>query len=132
MSKLASHSIITMTFPPITIAFSLLQLLVFGDSDQFMLTMSKSAFLPIIAVAQFWECFAEFSFMLERIGFADCEITIPLFWAITICASILDISILEFWHWFSLVFKYYIGNLSLASLYNMKRWFSNIPLNSIS
>ena len=50
MSKLASNTIITVSFSPKSIAFSFFKMLIDGQSDKFILTVCKSTLVSIVAI----------------------------------------------------------------------------------
>lgn len=115
MAKLAPYSIVTVAFPPVPIALLLPQVLVYRQSDEFVLPVRESALLPIIAVSQLRVCFAELSFMLEGVCFAVHHFLVPFFRTVTLCGCHLDVFFPVAKHFLSMFLNYtpeiYFSNL---------------------
>ena len=85
MSELASNSIGAVPVFPETIAFSLLETVVFlgFGRDQFVSTMGEPAAVAIGTSSEFGEVLAKFSLMFERVSLHHGYFFVPLVSAVT-------------------------------------------------
>lgn len=84
VAKFASNSIVALALPPETLAIAPFEGEILGQSDELVGSVGESAFVTVVAEADFGVGLAHFGFMLEGVGLAESEVPLEFIGAVAL------------------------------------------------